>query len=742
MPKGMGVSIPLPPRCADAFFPVDNNTLTPKSQNIGELRSTDSLETPNLRAAQEISSDHGDTVMTLSPRAYASCVTLLAVAATSLISPSQLVASPPPPRNVIIIVCDGLRAGSVNPTDAPTLFALEHRGVTFLDSHALYPTVTTPNASAIATGHYLGDTGDLGNVLFTGTPAFDTGNFGNKPGSFTQPLENDLILTDIDDHFGGNYLTEETLLAFAQAHGYSTAAVGKLGPTLIQDAGEAQISHATQQVPPPATIVIDDSTGRPTGMPLSAEAIDLLTKAGLPLVAPDRTNGAPPLSQQSNASPGTNETPGTLAANVVQQQYFADATTKAILPAFASSGKPFAIVFWSRDPDGTQHFEGDSLGKLVPGINGPTSRAAIRNADTNAAQILNAVQALGLSATTDIIVTADHGFNTISKGQLDATGTMTRSYAASFTYKDIAGRQDVDSGNLPVGFVAIDIAHDLQLPLFDPDSALTEAGLRTSKPVDPTIPQTTAAISQHPAAGDGLIGGTGAISHATDAFVVVAQNGGSDLIYLPDQPKSRTLPFGGRIALARHIVDFLTRQDYVSGIFVDDRLGEIPGALPLSSVNLFGSTKLPKPAIIVNFRSFSTDSADPLRNGVLISDTLYQVGQGMHGSFDRSDTFNFMAAEGPDFKAGFSDSAPVSNADIQRTLAHVLGFEIPSVGKLTGRVIGEVLNNYHGKTPSWKHGKLVSKPAANGERTELHYQQLDTTRYFDAAGFLGRTNGL
>jgi len=41
------------------------------------------------------------------------------------------------------------------------------------------------------------------------------------------------------------------------------------------------------------------------------------------------------------------------------------------------------LVYWSRDPDGTQHGQGDSLNELTPGINGPTSRAAIRNADDN-----------------------------------------------------------------------------------------------------------------------------------------------------------------------------------------------------------------------------------------------------------------------------------------------------------------------------------------------------------------------
>jgi hypothetical protein len=39
-------------------------------------------------------------------------------------------------------------------------------------------------------------------------------------------------------------------------------------------------------------------------------------------------------------------------------------------------------------------------------------------------------------------------------------------------------------------------------------------------------------------------------------------------------------------------------------------------------------------------------------------------------------------------------------------------------------------------------GWLASKPAANGTKTVLNYQQVGDTRYFDAAGFPGRTVGL
>ena len=84
-----------------------------------------------------------------------------------------------PRRNVIIVVMDGLRAEAVNPTDAPAMTALRTRGVHFANSHAVLPSLTTPNAAAIATGHYPGDTGDFSNFLFPGYPIFD-----GRPPSF------------------------------------------------------------------------------------------------------------------------------------------------------------------------------------------------------------------------------------------------------------------------------------------------------------------------------------------------------------------------------------------------------------------------------------------------------------------------------------------------------------------------------------------------------------------------------
>jgi len=576
------------------------------------------------------------------------------------------------PHNVILFVPDGLRAAIVDRSTAPTMADVRDKGVNFANPHSLFPTFTTANASAMATGHYLGDTGDFSNTIYTGFPV------ETAVGSITPFLENDQVIDEVDDHFGGNYLDEEAILAAAREAGLGTAAIGKLGPAYIFD-------HTARDGK--TTIVVDDATGGNAGVPLSSGLAEALAAAGLPAKAPGR--GA-------NGNPGSSTKPGTAVANVEQQNWFADVATKAVLPLLKKRGKPFVLVFWSRDPDGTQHFQGDSLSKLTPGINGPTSLAAIRNADDDLAKLRQALADQGLADTTDIVIAADHGFSTISK-------ESKTSPAAKADYADVA------KGELPVGFLTLDIGVALGMPMWDPDAK--NARIETGK---------------HPLKGNGLIG-----AGADMPDIVVAANGGSDLIYLPTADK----------ALAAKVVEALLAQDYVSGLFVDDDLGRFPGTLPLSAANLYGAAVTPRPAIAVNFRSFDTGCGEPLRCTVEIADTGLQTGQGMHGSFSRADTANFMAAIGPDFKAGFADPAPASNADVGKTIAHILGVTPKEKGKLVGRVLDEAMAG-GGGAPQAARETVASEPGHGDLRTVLELQRVGDTRYFDAAGFPGRSVGL
>ena len=48
----------------------------------------------------------------------------------------------------------------------------------------------------------------------------------------------------------------------------------------------------------------------------------------------------------------------------------------------------------------------------------------------------------------------------------------------------------------------------------------------------------------------------------------------------------------------------------------------------------------------------------------------------------------------------------------------------------------------NGATPKAHSGVAKSQAAANGLRTVLNFQRVQSQRYFDAAGFPGRTLGL
>jgi hypothetical protein len=137
-----------------------------------------------------------------------------------------------------------------------------------------------------------------------------------------------------------------------------------------------------------------------------------------------RTNGYGDSSAWNNGFTGDAQTPGTQDANRVQGQWFTDVMIKVLLPKFDTEKKPFVLLFWSRDPDGTQHNEGDSLQTLKPGINGDTSKLGLQNADRNLKQLLDWLDANPtIKSNTDVLVASDHGFDdqsTVNSGRWHA----------------------------------------------------------------------------------------------------------------------------------------------------------------------------------------------------------------------------------------------------------------------------------------------------------------------------------
>ena len=170
-------------------------------------------------------------------------------------------------------------------------------------------------------------------------------------GTMVPDVEDPLVLADINEHFGGNYLREASLARLCpvvrlQHRGHSE----RPDPPASQDLSEVDRGRAGV-MREPVTIILEGATGTPRAVPLSA-AHARAAEGGRPAA------GA---AAATPVRPGRTRTPGTRAANIEHQQWFADAATKAILPAFAKSAEPFVLVYWSGDPDYTQHAQGDSL---------------------------------------------------------------------------------------------------------------------------------------------------------------------------------------------------------------------------------------------------------------------------------------------------------------------------------------------------------------------------------------------
>src|SRR5689334_25103082 len=110
---------------------------------------------------------------------------MLLCAGLTLLSSGAASAENATPHNLILFVPDGLRALKVTPETAPAMAAVRDKGVNFKNPHSLFPTFTTANASAMATGHYLGDTGDFSNTIYTGYSSAPAG------GTVVPFLEND-----------------------------------------------------------------------------------------------------------------------------------------------------------------------------------------------------------------------------------------------------------------------------------------------------------------------------------------------------------------------------------------------------------------------------------------------------------------------------------------------------------------------------------------------------------------------
>jgi len=260
-------------------------------------------------------------------------------------------------RLTIVFILDGLRPDSIDPTETPNLYRLRQEGVNYLNSHAVFPTVTRVNAAALATGAYPGTNGLVSNSMYVPAvnpnQAFSTGDAAN--------------LLKLDEVSGGRLLFLSSLGEVLQTYGRSLAAVssGSTGSALL-------LNHRA-----------------PQGVGYLVNG-DL--EPGVRVAYPDAVNTT--ILNRFGPYPSVGE--GESAD--VRVNWTEDVLREYILPEL----QPTVVFNWLTEPDGTQH---------ALGAGSPEALATIRNDDRQIGLILEQLSALGLADVTNIFVISDHGFS-------------------------------------------------------------------------------------------------------------------------------------------------------------------------------------------------------------------------------------------------------------------------------------------------------------------------------------------
>jgi arylsulfatase A-like enzyme len=258
----------------------------------------------------------------------------------------------------LVLVLDGLRPDSITPEDTPNLWRLRREGVDFINSHAVFPTVTRVNATAISTGVYPGRNGMLGNSIYI--PAVDPN------GAF--PNSEHANLLRLDEVTGGNMLLAKSLAEILAERGKRLAVVssGSTGGALLLN----------PRAPKGGGVLINGYWEPGARVAFPAAVSDAVLR---------RFGAAPPQ--------GSADEPNDSAVAWTQR-----VLRDYVLPEL----KPDVIINWLTEPDHIQH---------ARGVGSPPARASIRADDAEVGLLLQRLDALGLAVTTNIIVISDHGFS-------------------------------------------------------------------------------------------------------------------------------------------------------------------------------------------------------------------------------------------------------------------------------------------------------------------------------------------
>lgn len=273
-------------------------------------------------------------------------------------------------EHIVVIVCDGLRPDLVTEKNMPVLHKLAGEGVTFAHSHAVYPSSTEVNGTALATGVSPAVSGIAGNREYR--PEINPRR--------AIPTESREATRGGDRLTNGKYLGAATVAELVQKAGFSTAIAGTKNVVVLQDRSEKRDAPAARQ-----SCVI--AAGE--ALPSELDAAIVKTQGAFPPVA---------------------------FPNTAQDAW----TTKALINFGWKAGVPKFSLLWLSDPDYSQHH-------TAPGSD--EALAALKGDDGNIATVLAALDAKGVREKTDLVVVSDHGFSTL----VDPPDVVAELLKAGFT---------------------------------------------------------------------------------------------------------------------------------------------------------------------------------------------------------------------------------------------------------------------------------------------------------------------
>src|SRR5438046_2197538 len=263
-----------------------------------------------------------------------------------------------------------MRPDFVTKENTPALWKLSREGVTFRNHHAVYPSATMVNGTALVTGVYPGKNGLIANHVYR--PDIDLHH--------TVDVELPAVVKKGDEVSGGKYISVPTLAELVQRAGERTIIATAKTVGLLLD---RQIGGRSTAVNASASPVAEGGRMKVRG----SRSVTLFAGNALP----------------SGALAPITAALGPLPLGHLQHDSW---TTKALTDCLWKDGVPTLSILWLGEPDLTQH-------ESAPGA--PAALTAIKSADENLAAVLSALDRQKARETTDLFVVSDHGFSTIRR---------------------------------------------------------------------------------------------------------------------------------------------------------------------------------------------------------------------------------------------------------------------------------------------------------------------------------------